>query len=364
MWVLSTNRAELHYFTGPEVITGGYAILSHTWSPSGEQTLQQVRAIGERCRQEGANPRDHVDSKVRGCCVLAEKEGFRWVWIDSCCIDKTSSTELSESINSMFQWYCQAEVCYAYLADVPGGWALDTQDSPFRKSRWHTRGWTLQELIAPAVVVFFSSEWREIGTKATLAGLLSQITGIPWTVFTRQRLFSNFSIAQRMCWAIGRSTTRQEDEAYSLMGLFGVSIPTNYGEGHNAFYRLQYEIMKHSSDMSLFAWGTIIHQCCRFGSEDAMSSGARDAFKYFLASSPRDFESPSIYTPTLVTCEHVQHTYPPSGPVCVFSLVNRHITNLTISQNRARKRVRPAVTTSMDLSIVSNSPKLHLLVMG
>ena len=77
MWVLSTNRAELHYFTGPEVITGGYAILSHTWSPSGEQTLQQVRAIGERCRQEGANPRDHVDSKVRGCCVLAEKEGFR-----------------------------------------------------------------------------------------------------------------------------------------------------------------------------------------------------------------------------------------------------------------------------------------------
>ncbi len=220
----------------------------------------------------------------------------------------------------MFQWYAQAEVCYAYLADVPSGSMLHAQDSAFRKSRWHTRGWTLQELIAPAIVVFFSSNWQEIGTKATLSGLLSQITGIPGIVFTRQRLFSNFSIAQRMFWAIGRSTTRLEDEAYSLMGLFGVSFPTNYGEGHNAFYRLQHEILRHSSDMTLFAWGSIIHECCGFGSEDAISSGARAAFKYLLASSPKDFEAPSVYTPTLVKCEHIQQTYPPSTPVCLFTL--------------------------------------------
>ncbi|KAI1791125.1 heterokaryon incompatibility protein-domain-containing protein [Ganoderma leucocontextum] len=314
MWVPSTDRAELHYFITPEAIVGGYAILSHTWSPTGEQTLQEVRAIGERCQREGTNPRDYVDPKVRGCCLMAEKEGFRWVWIDSCCIDKTSSTELSESINSMFEWYSQAEVCYAYLADVPRGCILHAQDSAFRRSRWHTRGWTLQELIAPAVVVFFSGEWREIGTKATLCGLLSQITGIPWTVFTRQRLFSQFSVAQRMYWAVGRSTTRLEDEAYSLMGLFGVSIPTNYGEGHNAFYRLQREILRHSSDMTLFAWGPIIGECCGFGSEDTISSGVGDAFRYLLASSPKNYESPSVYTPTLVKCEHVQQTYPSPIP--------------------------------------------------
>ena len=156
MWLLSTDRAELHYFARNLDVIGGYAILSHTWDGD-EQTLQEVRAIGERCRASGTKPRDdpELSSKIRECCIVAEKHGHRWVWIDSCCIDKTSSSELSEAINSMYQWYKAAEMCYAYLADVPTKCTLST----FLKSRWHTRGWTLQELIAPDSVTFLSVDW-------------------------------------------------------------------------------------------------------------------------------------------------------------------------------------------------------------
>ncbi|KAM5534165.1 hypothetical protein V8D89_012185 [Ganoderma adspersum] len=138
MWLLSTDRAELHYFRRNFDAIGGYAILSHTWDGD-EQTLQEVQAIGDRCR-------------------TSEKHGYHWVWIDSCCIDKTSSSELSEAINSMFRWYKEAEVCFVYLADVPHDCDLDADDSAFRKSRWHIRGWTLQELIAPDFLIFLSND--------------------------------------------------------------------------------------------------------------------------------------------------------------------------------------------------------------
>ena len=258
MWLLSTDRAELYSFPSLDVIDGGYAILSHTWDKH-EVTFQDLQRLRKRCKSSGENPRDIVSPKIRNCCIAAERDGYRWVWIDTCCIDKSSSTELSEAINSMFRWYSESEVCYAFLADVPSDDVVDTQDSAFRNSRWHTRGWTLQELIAPIHLVFLSTdhfgEWTRIGNKMALAWLLHEITGVPSQVLTRKVHFYDVSVAERMAWASKRMTTRIEDEAYALMGLFNVNMPTIYGEGRRAFRRLQEEIMKQSFDPSLFAWG-------------------------------------------------------------------------------------------------------------
>ncbi|KAM5537265.1 hypothetical protein V8D89_008995 [Ganoderma adspersum] len=307
MWLLSTNRAELHYFSRNFDAEGGYAILSHTWDKS-EQTFEEVRAIGKRCRENGTNPRSDLElsPKIRECCILAEKHGYRWVWIDSCCIDKTSSSELSEAINSMYKWYKSAEVCYAYLPDVPSDCNLYTEDSAFRKSRWHTRGWTLQELIAPDVVIFLSVDWRELGTRAELALLLQRISGVSFKLMLGVTRPAQYSACIRMSWASQRKTTRIEDEAYCLMGLFGVSMATNYGEGKRAFMRLQYEIMQHQEcDMSLFAFGEpilldeIIRDGIVFGSGDNEHIDRDHHGRYLLADSPRQFANTFSYIPDL-----------------------------------------------------------------
>ncbi|KAL1938511.1 hypothetical protein VTO73DRAFT_11534 [Trametes versicolor] len=255
MWLLSTDRAELHFFPGVDAIpNGGYAILSHVWGTN-EQTFQDLCSISERCKSTGENPRDLMGPKIKGCCLLAAQHGLLWIWIDTGCIDKTSSAELSEAINSMFQWYKQADVCYAYLADVPADIALEAVHSPLRRSIWHTRGWTLQELIAPEVVVFLSRDWKVLGDKVHLAPLLEQITNVPKAVLHHQIELSTVSVAQRMSWAAHRKTTRLEDEAYCLLGIFSINMPTLYGEGRAAFRRLQEEIMQTSTDLSLLAWG-------------------------------------------------------------------------------------------------------------
>ncbi|KAM5543082.1 hypothetical protein V8D89_003466 [Ganoderma adspersum] len=254
MWLLSTDRAELHFFSSPEAVTGGYAILSHTWGKH-EQSYQETRALRRRCEGTDENPRNLASRKIRKCCVLAERHGYRWLWVDTCCIDKTSSIELSEAINSMFRWYSLAEVCYAYLEDVDSNCDLDAPESAFRTARWHTRGWTLQELIAPSLAIFVSRDWKIIGNKVGLAPLLQELTGVFSRVLTREAHYSTASIAERMSWASNRRTTRVEDEAYCLMGLFNVDMSTIYGEGRQAFQRLQHEIMKQSFDTSLFAWG-------------------------------------------------------------------------------------------------------------
>jgi hypothetical protein len=173
-------------------------------------------------------------------------DGYRYLWIDTCCIDKSSSTELSEAINSMFQWYQKAGVCYAYVEDV--------QLENFSTSRWFTRGWTLQELLAPSDVMFFGIGWTRLGTKFDLYGEISKVTGIEWEVLINEDFLRKKSIAQRMSWASKRKTTRLEDAAYCLLGIFGVNMPLLYGEGKNAFIRLQEEILKSSVDQSLFAW--------------------------------------------------------------------------------------------------------------
>ena len=259
MWLLSTDRAELHFFSDPSSIPVGYAILSHTWNEDGELSFQDIRAIIKRSKLFRRNPRNHVSPKIRNCCMQAQRDGYAWVWIDTCCIDKTSSTELSEAINSMFTWYVHAEVCYALLEDVASGDVVYSDNSDFRKARWHTRGWTLQELLAPSIVVFMSRDWTQLGTKSSLANLLESITGIHRAYLTRQQNFRTTAIATRMKWASRRRTTRVEDEAYCLLGLFGINMPTIYGEGARAFQRLQEEIVRRSFDTTLFAWGHARH---------------------------------------------------------------------------------------------------------
>lgn len=213
--------------------------------------------------------------KIKRCCEVAAADGFYYVWIDTCCIDKTSSAELSEAINSMYQWYQDAETCYAYLADV----FLEMQPRDltyaFERSRWFTRGWTLQELIAPSTIIFFDASWHDIGTKVSLLAKISDITGINIGALSNANL-EHFSVAQRMSWASKRKTTRVEDAAYCLMGIFGINMPMLYGEGLRAFVRLQEEIMRISDDHSIFAWAKV------FGTRPRPWAG-------LLAQSPFDF---------------------------------------------------------------------------
>jgi hypothetical protein len=222
-----------------------YAILSHRWH-DGEVSLQEMES-GTAVERPGY-------AKIVETCALAVRDGLGYAWVDTCCIDKTSSAELSVAINSMYRWYKEAIVCYAFLSDVEvDDVETDAGAAEFASSAWFLRGWTLQELLAPAKVEFYNVSWRKIGTKETLSTAIVATTGIVKSALEGVRITA-FGIATRMSWAAGRKTTVPEDTAYCLFGLFGVNMPMLYGEGDKAFIRLQEEIMKNSEDQSLFAW--------------------------------------------------------------------------------------------------------------
>ena len=190
-------------------------------------------------------------SKVQGTCALAIKDGFDWVWIDSCCIDKSSSTELQEAINSMFRWYQEAQICYAYLSDVPDD---EAQSDAFRQSSWFTRGWTLQELLAPYSVEFYAADWTLIGSKASRAAEIAHITGIDLAALQNHWFDwkDKYSAAEKMSWAAHRVVTRSEDVAYCLLGFFDANMPLLYGEGERrAFRRLQQAVFHSEADYTL-----------------------------------------------------------------------------------------------------------------
>lgn len=328
MRLINTNireTLEVKEFWGSEIPR--YAILSHTWEEE-EVSFQQFTQL----------PREDLPklkgfAKIEQTCHLARTSGIEWAWVDTCCIDKSSSAELTEAINSMFHWYQESAVCYAYLSDLQsekreekrddgrsrerkgqkdhddgdnpekrgerphqekaekylnpavrmGGTGDDKSDdgkSLFKRERsasrrpvneglsfaqrvekyahcrWFTRGWTLQELIAPRRLGFYDRSWKFQGEKDALSGELAEITRINKRILDRADLLSTVSVAQRMSWAANRQTTRAEDMAYCLLGIFGVQIPMLYGEGGKAFIRLQEEIIKESNDLSLFAWRT------------------------------------------------------------------------------------------------------------
>ena len=236
-----------------------YAIFSHRWIAE-EVDYKEMVNLAKMDREEKDEIRERGGyQKILQSCEQADKDGYKWLWVDTCCINKESSAELSEAINSMYRWYENANVCYAYLHDVPCPsfpTACDWESYPdFRGwPEWFSRGWTLQELIAPSNVQFLNNNWQSIGDKRTLASTLADITGIPEHILTHGLCGNRPCVAQIMSWAANRTTTRVEDRAYSLMGLLEVNMPLLYGEGKNAFRRLQLEIIRVSNDQSIFAW--------------------------------------------------------------------------------------------------------------
>jgi hypothetical protein len=223
-----------------------YTILSHRWGADGEEvTFQEL--------MEGTGKGKAGYEKIQLCGKQTERDGLQYFWVDTCCIDKSNSTELSEAINSMFRWYRDAAKCYVYLRDVSiptssadGNTDLLPWESEFRKSTWFTRGWTLQELIAPVSVQFFSQNWEELGNRKSLERQICETTGIPAKALQGSPL-SDFSVTERMSWAEKRQTARKVDKVYSLLGIFNVYMPLIYGEGEeNAFKRLREEIDKAS----------------------------------------------------------------------------------------------------------------------
>ncbi|KAK4041827.1 vegetative incompatibility protein HET-E-1 [Parachaetomium inaequale] len=231
---------------------------------NGYERDDDARSHGRIVPSASPHPFEHKAgySKIAYACGQAEKDGHRYVWVDTCCIDKRSSAEVSEAVNSMFGWYKRAAMCYAYLEDVHFDDYTEgylTWKDHFSSSRWFTRGWTLQELLAPRKLVFYAKGWRLLGTKSSLVKNVAHITGIDELTLLEPKLIHNASVAQRMSWAANRTTTRTEDLAYSLLGIFGVNMPIIYGEGEDAFLRLQEEIIKRSDDHSIFAWGTLSH---------------------------------------------------------------------------------------------------------
>ncbi|THU97098.1 HET-domain-containing protein [Dendrothele bispora CBS 962.96] len=240
MRLLHTRTFKVHTFDSGDtrVNIPRYVIISHTWDAE-ELTFQEIQNLEIAKLHPGWR-------KVEGACIRALRFNFNWIWMDTCCINKESSSELSEALNSMFIYYSDSDDCYVYLSDASCKEDPRDADSGFRKSRWFQRGWTLQELLAPSNVVLVDKDWREIGTRYSLKDAISAITMIPVEVFEGRRI-ETFSIAQRMSWAAFRETSRPEDQAYSLMGIFGVNMPPIYGEGGTkAFVRLQQEIIKAS----------------------------------------------------------------------------------------------------------------------
>lgn len=217
-----------------------YAILSHRWGAvEDEISYEDVLLRKDFSDKKGSD-------KIKGFCEVASLRNCRYGWVDTCCIDKQNSNELEEAINSMYLWYQGSEICITYLQDVPQTQLTD--------SNWFDRGWTLQELIGPKAVAFFDHDWNAIGTKAELITDLSRKTSIPEGILSHGIEPSACSVAQRMSWAANRTTTRVEDRAYSLMGLFDVNMPMIYGEREKAFLRLQQHIIQRSKDESIFAW--------------------------------------------------------------------------------------------------------------
>lgn len=253
-----------------------YAILSHTWGQE-ELSLREwtmvtqsrkldpgwlPESVGTLSHFLGISSLQEIEkksgySKIIACCEQAKRDNLHYAWADTCCIDKTSSAELSEAINSMFEWYKSSNVCYAYFSDVHTETAHSQGQMhlAIRNSRWFTRGWTLQEFLAPRRLAFFDSEWNFISFKADLVDLLGSVTGISSGYIDGTEDIRNASVAQRMSWASKRQTTRKEDIAYSLIGIFDVNMPLLYGEGDKAFLRLHEEIVRQSEDHSYLAWG-------------------------------------------------------------------------------------------------------------
>lgn len=233
--------------------------------------------------------------KILFCGEQAARDGLEYFWLDTCCIDKSSSAELTEAINSMFKWYRASDICYVFFSD------LEPEKHLLWGCKWFRRGWTLQELIAPSNVRFYDEEWNFRGDKLSVRSELASITQVDPDVLTNAISLAEVPVAVRMSWAARRETKREEDRAYSLLGILGINMPMLYGEGENAFIRLQKEIIRNSPDMSIFGW------------TQRNTTVEGDQHSGLLASSPVDFED----TGSLVVSQDTVFD------ICEFSVTNR-----------------------------------------
>ncbi|KAH8673501.1 heterokaryon incompatibility protein-domain-containing protein [Xylariales sp. PMI_506] len=235
MRLIDVYSRKVHEFL-PESIPA-YAILSHNWGDE-EVSFQDMKDPALACLLKGF-------TKIKYACRQARLDGYSWIWVDTCCIDKTSSAELSEAINSMFRWYLLSEVCYAYLVDMKSLEAFNDRMARGWGPRWFARCWTLQELVDPPDVQFYTETWTPIGSRSDHRILISNLTHISQAVLAK-------SVSLRDVPVATKSSTRKEDEAYCLLGLFDLNMPLLYGEGKKAFQRLQEEILKNIDDQTIF----------------------------------------------------------------------------------------------------------------
>jgi hypothetical protein len=246
--LLRTGPYELVEPNKVDLNASAYAILSHTWRLENDEITfadMVVQKLQSSMAHEAFN-------KIRLTCDQATREGLEYIWVDTCCIDKSSSADLSEAIDSMYAYYARAKVCYVFMSDVE----LADGHEGFRRSRWFTRAWTLQELLAPIEVRFYDKRWMFLGrlSDPRCANIICEITGVDGNMLLGKASLKDFSIAQRMPWAAHRHAKRLEDRAYSLLGIFGVNMPMIYGEGDKAFVRLQENIIRKTTDHSILCW--------------------------------------------------------------------------------------------------------------
>lgn len=267
MRLIKVSSMIVEEFTGRNIPP--YGILSHTW---------EGREVSYNEMRDGTARAKDLFHKIEMTCRLAAADGLAYVWIDTCCIDKSSSAELTEAINSMFVWYKRAAICYVFLSDLEPSADISTA---LKDCRWFRRGWTLQELIAPREVNFFDQDWTFKGRKNSLLEEISVITSIGSAVLDHLVPLSSVTVAARLSWAAHRETTREEDAAYCLLGIFDVNMPLLYGEGTKAFRRLQEEIIKATCDLSIFAWTA----------EPGQSGPNNRRYSGILADSLKDFSS-------------------------------------------------------------------------
>ena len=220
-----------------------YAILSHRWGKA-EVSYQDFFKTTKDTFNTGFG-------KIADACAQARKIGLDWIWIDTCCIDRTSSHELSTSINSIFRWYRDAQICFAYLGDVNTVKTEDKVEDQILNSEWFTRGWTLQEMLASRDMEFFDANWASLGSRSQLSAVISRATRISPGHLED---FCVASVAQKMSWMADRVTTEEEDTAYCMLGIFDLNVDLRYGEGKKAFMRLQEMIISSIPDESVFAW--------------------------------------------------------------------------------------------------------------
>lgn len=347
MRLINVRTFKLEQFFGRGIPK--YAILSHTWGPE-EISFQEFAKEESRAKSGYIKIQKFIE------CIKKEEPVLDWAWVDTCCINKESSAELSEAINSMYKWYADAAVCHAYFDDVYPN--LNRYhlipDASFQNSRWFTRGWTLQELLAPTCVKCFARDWSFIGDRDSLVDQISRATGIQEVYLrthqgNRLDYLRRASAVQKINWASTRETTREEDIAYCLLGLLDVNMSLRYGEGGTkAFQRLQKKIY----DPSILAWNTLSEE------QLATRSRARCSWEKFSTSKLKEPHSPISAAIMML----LGHCHPWVDPADKELTEMVHPVGLLATSPKAFQHCSGIITEPIDLEWKTNGNRISIIL--